>query len=315
MSEIRRLSEDEFEVIRPLFESVFSQPLSQGLLDWKYAGGRGESWAVLNDDGAPVLHCGTWYRQILNSGHSVRAAQLVDLMAAPKLSGLTRTTSPFTRLMRSILASLPSEKNPEGIAFGFPSGRAMQLGEHLGVYRSVGHISKLVFAPAKRHVNFSAYHCPSRMGFELIERLWQKMAVDFTDFTLGVRDASYLMQRYSRHPEKRYLFLLSRSRLTRRPLGLAIVRSDSQGVELLDLVGPRKAFPEILAACQYWMAVSDKGGAEMLLSEPFATQMAELAVRHEATEFRIMGNPFSPASSLNGLNNRWWLTGGDTDYR
>lgn len=315
MNVIRRLGGDEFGIIRPLFESVFGQPISQDLLDWKYAGGRGESWAALSGDRVPILHCGVWFRNVLDAGEPVRAAQLVDLMAAPKLSGLTRTTSPFTQLMRSILATLPCEENQDGIAFGFPSDRAMRLGEHVGVYRSVGNISKLTFAPNERRVSFSLYDRLDAIGDDIIERLWQKMSVDFVDHVIGIRDAEYLMQRYSRHPEKRYQFLLSCSRFTRRPLGLAVVRSDSQRVELLDIVGPRKAFPEILATCRHWMAQSNKQGATMLLSEPFATQMTAMSDRHEATEFRIMANPFSPASTLSSLNNRWWLTGGDTDYR
>ena len=75
------------------------------------------------------------------------------------------------------------------------------------------------------------------------------------------------------------------------------------------------AMPDILRAVQNWLALSCCDAAVLSLTESFARQLAPYANSVKATEFRIMGNPFCSADILNRLNNHWWLTGGDTDYR
>jgi len=312
---IQRLDDDELGLIRPLFETVFGSPISHELLHWKYGEGRGQSWVVLDEQRKPLLHCGLCYRHILHGGSRVRAAQLVDLMAAPKMSGLARRNSPFNKLMRAILTSLPDTDNLAGIAFGFPSDRAMRLGEHLNVYRSVGTISRLQFTPHRCHANFSIVDRIDQSGRRTINRLWKAMAKDLRDAVLGTREPTYVLHRYCRHPERRYRFLFARSRLFNRPLGMAVIHVTGQQMEIMDLVGSRKVFPRLLETCCHWMASANIEAAEMLISEPFATELAPFADVHQPTEFRIMANPFSPPEVVASLNNRWWLTGGDTDYR
>lgn len=317
MTTIRRLSDDEIGIIRPLFAEVFGHPVSLDLLKWKYANHRGESWVVSSASGSPTMHCGIFFRDILIGGRTRRVAQLVDLMAQAKSLGLARSDSPFAKLMRQILQRLPDQENPDGITFGFPSDRAMRLAVHLGVSRAVDHLMELEFAPStsqgRQHWRLlsSIDHSDTRR----LNVLWKQMAEDLSGFVLGVRDVDYLQRRYLSHPEKHYTLLLVESHWLKRPLGLAVVGPGTDCRELLDVVCARKNIPWVIAATQHWMARSSIKALVFSITKRFAEPLAGLAVRTTLTQFRISANPYSSPASIAALENRWWLTGGDTDYR
>ena len=317
MAAMRRVPDDGLTVLQPLFETVFKHPVSLALLHWKYGDRRGESWLAESADGQPTMHCGLYFRDVLLRGRVLRVPQLVDLMAPPKSRGLIRTGSPFALLMRKILAELPRPDNPDGIAFGIPSDRAMRLGEHMGVYRTVDRLMELEFAPMRRRFGprWRVLSSVSALDAVVLNDLWLKMSGDLSAFALGVRDVGYLQHRYLAHPEKRYTLLLVESYWWRRPIGLAVIGQGDDRRELLDVVSCWDNVPAVIGAAQAWLAENAAKSLSFLLTERFARQLASLAIRCEPTQFRIMANPFSPPSSIAALEGQWWLTGGDTDYR
>ena len=318
MTGVRCLGDGELALIQPLFEAVFKAPVSEALLHWKYAQGRGVSWTVWEHD-ALMLHCGLFFRSVLLQGEPTQAAQLVDLMAAPKQSGLNRHGSPFSVLMRYILTSLPNELNPAGLAFGFPSDRAMRLGEHVKMYACVDDWMSLEFQPS------DSATCPLVRVIEkwspseenAVNVLWGRMRHDLAEFVVGVRNSDYIRQRYLVHPEKKYLLLQVHSRWWRRPVGCAVL---SQGpgpgqYEILDLICAWDDMEEVIAATQRWLHQVQGQLLTLLLTSTFAGKLAQFANQCQATQFRIMANPHMSPAGLAQLKNRWWLTGGDTDYR
>lgn len=318
MSGVRCLGDDELVLIRPLFEAVFKAPVSEALLRWKYGQGRGASWTVWQDDGL-VLHCGLFFRNVLLQGEPTQAAQLVDLMAAPKQSGLTRHGSPFTVLMQRLLTSLPSSCNPAGLAFGFPSDRAMRLGEHVKMYACVDDWMSLEFqssdAASGPNVRVIKKWCAS--DDKTVNALWGRMRNDLAAFVVGVRNSDYIRQRYLAHPEKKYLFLQIDSRWWRRPIGCVVLsQGPGQGqYEILDLICAWGDMQEVIGATQRWLHQVDGQLLTLLLTSTFAKKLAPFASQCQATQFRIMANPHMAPDGLAQLKHRWWLTGGDTDYR
>lgn len=314
---IRRLQDHELEALRPLFEVVFKYSVSLELLRWKYAQQRGESWVFEGTDGQLAMHCGVYFRNIVFQGHELRVAQLVDLMALPKAQGLSRVESPFVMLMHTILLALPREDNPQGIAFGFPSERAMRLGERMKVYRAVDRIMELNFAPAHRRLGSRWRVLPSINLAEvaLLDKLWIQMSRSLSRFAVGLRNSEYIKQRYLTPPERGYTLLLIESRWLNRPIGLAVIGPGEDRRELLDIVCAWENVPEVIRATQCWLGETNSSALFFLLTERFARQIAFLAARCEPTQFQIMGNPFSPEACLSSLEGHWWLTGGDTDYR
>lgn len=316
--ELLRLSDGQLTDIRTLFSQVFRHEIAPELLAWKYAEGRGQSWiARLGPSGEPLVHCGVFFRDILFHGRPVRAAQLVDLMAAPKYAGLSRKNSPFAQLLARILKRLPADNNPDAITFGFPSGRSMRLAEFSGVAIEVDRwvAMTLAVAPQVGVARVRAFDPESSSDCALADSLWASMRRDFSGAVLGIRDFNYLKQRYLRHPTTRYALLVVESRWLGKPLGLAVTRHGEAQSELLDIVGRWEDMPEILRAIQNWMPKAGREGLVMYLTVSFANQLAPFVHKLEATEFRIMGNPFCSESILADLRGRWWLTGGDTDYR
>lgn len=304
--------------IQPIFRQVFGHEISLGFLQWKYGKGLGESWIYRDDHHNPVLHCGIFYRDVILDSRAVRVSQLTDLMALPKRSGLSRQDAPFTSLMRKVLAELQGPENPEALAFGVPSQRAMRLGERMGVYRSVDEWHELSF-PSRPRSTF--YRKPQEIQAidsgtaTAINQLWLAMARDLADFPVGRRDAPYIARRYLQHPEHKYCCLLIRSHWLQKPIGLAVLRKNETDFELLDIIGPLSAIPDVLRQLQSWTQGTDRHLFKWNLTSSFAARFATFAERSEPTQFRIMANPFTPSTTLEKFDHKWWLTGGDTDYR
>lgn len=316
---VRPASAKDTPQVHALFEEVFRQAISPAMLHWKYAEGRGQSWGAWEPDGMLLVHCGVFLRQALAAGQPVRVAQLGDLMSsARKPSGLARQQSPFSCVIRELLAAQQCPENPDAICFGFPSDRAMRLGEKIGVFTPIDRVFNLVFTPLQPdwHSDLCTPITLDARTSRTIDWLWSSMAADLQQQLVGVRDAAYLRWRYLEHPEHRYQLLLVRSRWLKRPLGVLIVRSQGEERELMDLIAPLCNIPRLLKASREWLART--GGGQRLnlwLSSTFATRFAPLADSCEALEFRIMANPLGPARILERFHKAWWLTSGDTDYR
>lgn len=312
---IETLRGSELLEIQPMFKSVFGHSVSAALLDWKYGEGRGESWVARNDK-VPALHCGTLFRDVLLSNEPLKAVQLVDLMANRKTSGLNRQMSPFAVLMRSLLEKMSNPLNPPGLAFGFPSNRAMRLGEHLGVYKTVDHFFDLWFGPLPpQRFGLRCTELTKTIDYTPIEKLWGEMQKDFRDFVIGVRNATYIHHRFIRHPEIKYRIIQLTGAWFRKPVAFAIIRTSEDSGSILDLICAKNTIPEALRALQSWCLMIGIPSLQFSITSRFAQEYSSLAQRCDVTEIRIMGNPFMAKDKLQQLENRWWLTSGDTDYR
>lgn len=316
---IRRLAEEELSLLPPVFAHAFGQPIGLDVLRWKYATGLGESWLAQSADGRPLMHCGLLFRDVRFAGQRARMAQLVDLAAGADKTGLARRNGPFSRLMHHILDCLPRADNPHGLALGFPSGRAMRLGEHLGVYQSVDQLYDLKFMPALQ-CNWLGLRCQLLDALpeaRVVDALWRSMAQELAGAAVGVRDAAYMHWRFVQHPNRSsYRLLLCQSAIWRKPCALLVLRWGDEGVcHLIDALGPPSALPDVLTALRTWCAQQGLNEIRLALTGRFAQQLAPLAAECTASEIRIMANPRTPPEVLAHFQNHWWLTAGDTDYR
>lgn len=316
---IRRLAEEELSLLPPVFAHAFGQPIGLDVLRWKYATGLGESWLAQAADGRPLMHCGLLFRDVRFAGQRARMAQLVDLAAGVNKTGLARRNGPFSRLMHHILDRLPRDDNPHGLALGFPSGRAMRLGEHLGVYQSIDQLYDLRFVPMPQR-SWLGLRCQlvdALPEARVLNVLWQSMSHELADAAVGVRDAAYMHWRFVQHPHRSsYRLLLCQSAIWRKPCALLVLRWGDEGVcHLIDALGPPSTLPDVLAALRTWCAQQGLHEIRLAFTGRFAQQLAPLAAECTASEIRIMANPRTPPEVLAHFQNNWWLTAGDTDYR
>jgi len=325
------LSPEQWPLLESLFQRVFGHPLERALTLWKYGPGRGIAVALVEPgDAAPgcagsaeraVAHCGLIWRDIQRFGSPARAAQLTDLMVDPEARGtLTRQGSAFSRVIAATYRELESIAAREGarpFAFGFPSDRAMQLGERLGVFCEVDRIVQASWSAAARDGmpdRLSIASAPASAG--AIDSLWRAMSLELSASIVGERGAGSFLARYLQHPTRHYEVYLVRSRWLRRPLAVFVLRRHADGeVELCDWVSARAHTAAMVAAAR--SAAAACGGQRLFawITRSHQGWLDGTAAAFEPLEFRIMCRADIAREEIERARGRWWLTSGDTDYR
>lgn len=316
MFSLTPLSAADWPRLGELFQQVFGHALQAELADYKYAGGRGESLALVSDDGEVVAHCGMIFRTLLVAGVPAVGVQLGDLMVAPGARGiLSRRGLPFYQVVAGALVRLEAGA-VKPLVFGFPSDRAMRVGERLGLFTEIDQVSELTW-PISADEPCQAVLQPFAVsGFsEVVDHLWQKMARDLAESVVGVRDGAYFVRRYFDHPAHQYHVYLLRSRWFKRPVGVFALRSHGGMVELVDWVAPLNQGLAVIEQAR--RAAAELGGERLMtwLTRAYTPRFAMAGASVQATEFRIPACGKVSAAWVEKFKNHVWLTSGDTDYR
>jgi hypothetical protein len=141
------------------------------------------------------------------------------------------------------------------------------------------------------------------------------MAADLRGYIIGIRDSEYLHQRYLKHPEKQYELYLVQTPWLRHQIGGFVVHREGLTVELMEIIAPLKHVPHIVQAAREWLSGIKGQQLKLWLASSHSNLLADQTLSITPLEFRIMANPYTPAQELQRLDQRWWLTSGDTDYR
>jgi hypothetical protein len=321
--QITQLTSSDLVALQPLFLRVFKQPISMALLDWKYGqvssekGTGGESWVSADDASPrlPRLHCGLLFRNLHWHGAIHRGAQLIDLMAAPKETGLARDSSDFHQIMQHVLQRL---QHPEGlIAFGFPSDRALRLAIKLGVSTNIDQLYRLTWTGQSRKASWlrvGKIVQLTSLDSSVCQGLWEPMRASLNAYCVGDRTYAHLHYRYEQRPEKSYEFLLLMRPFSSKPLGLAVLSKDGASREILDIVACKHDYPRVIDGLRSWATQRGVDSLHLYATTSVVTELAGSNGTVEATAIRIMASPFESAETLAKLKNNWWLMGGDTDY-
>jgi hypothetical protein len=149
-----------------------------------------------------------------------------------------------------------------------------------------------------------------------VDELWTRMAADLGDTAIGVRDSTYVRQRFLEHPTLRYLVLLVRQRISRQSVGLVVLRDHGEsGVEFVDAIAPAAAFAIL-------PRIAQRVAGRLHRKRVFAwmTPRAAESFKASAPALAPAGIPvptivWNTAPDLDKLRGRWWLLGGDADSR
>ena len=310
------LSDDHADAVRALFAACFDKPLSEALWAWKYAQGHGLASGVWNRAGELVAHYGGFPRRVIDAGAEQMAVQIGDVMVRPDQRGLMAKRGAFYQAVTHFLGAHVGTGKAYPHAFGFPNRRAMALGQRLGVYQPVGRVAELVWdvtAQATLPWVHRLDAVRSIAAATAVEPLWQAMRRDFSDAIVGVRDSARIAQRYLNHPETSYGVWLLRHRLTRRALGLVVVRKHDDHLEWLDVVAPVAAWDECALAVLCLARSEGLPRVKLWLTRPFARH---LQLPHQLNDIDVVipCNSYTPGYSAEHLRDRWLLTGGDSDF-
>ncbi len=324
------LTHGDWPQVEQLFEAVFGHALPRALTAWKYGPGRGLSIGVDapheeagGDLGGPsgarplLAHCGVMFRDVLAFGQPIQAAQLVDLMVAPHARGrLLRQGSPFAKVVGHALAQLGSTTNPQNpdrVAFGFPSARAMKLAEHLQLVREVDRVHELCWPPLQGPLP-KPFDSTDPVMRGMVDHMWSHMRRDLGHALLGVRSADYFLPRYLQHPTLQYRLYGVRSP-GGTPVAVMALRRDGDRLELADWVAPLLFLPAMVRAAQAVAAAESAAALTTWMTTGFAGLLASGSAVQTETEFRIICRGDLPPSLWDRHHRHWWLTPGDTDYR
>jgi hypothetical protein len=256
-------------------------------------------------------------RATLFFGEPVSTVQIGDVMVHPQERGVMTRSGPFQIAASTFIDRSVGYGRPHLFGFGFPTDKALQVAQKLGLYERVDQMTELSWPAADswrarmlRGDKITPQHRP------MIDRAWQAMAQDFRGSVLGVRDAGYIEQRYQAHPTVAYECLLVRRVLTGAVKGLVVLRSiDKDQAELMDLIGPRRNFPALVAAARRWAWRNGASRVRAWVTASHANLLAATAPSATPMDLMVPANVWSAGPSADELRGRWWLMAGDTDFR
>ncbi|MCX7176993.1 MAG: GNAT family N-acetyltransferase [Proteobacteria bacterium] len=318
---IRDIVPGDAEAVIALFNVVFEQRIPRAWFEWKYGPGKGVAVGMWDEDGRLVAHYAGIPRLLAWQDRTVHGLQIGDVMVTPELRGIMTRKGPFQQVCSHFFARRVGPNLSYRIAFGFPNQRALRLGTTLGLYRDAG-IIKLLRWPARRvslpfWLSRSTLGESETIGDRQMRTVWASMQRDFRDFVLGIRDADYLRWRFIARPDRQYKLFVLRNRLTGTALAIFVMRLAGESAELLDVIGPRSAFPAVVGAARdeaaRFGANSLTAWASPAAAAIFGNSGAEEIEELPSGAFMAVARP-EDYSAAEIAATRWWWMGGDTDF-
>lgn len=299
-----------------LFEVAFGYRIDPALWRWKYRDTAAPGMGVWRD-GRLVAFYGAMPRPVRFLGEPAATVQIGDVMVHPAERGVMTRSGPFQIAASTFIDRSVGFGRPQLFGFGFPTAKALQVAQKLGLYEGVDQICELTWSAGPTWTERLLRCAPAGpQEGAAIDKLWHKMAQDFRESIVGVRDAKYIDERYRKHPTVAYQCLLVRRVLTGAPQGLVVVRQpEPDRVELMDLVAPKRNFAALIAAVRRWAADHGANRVTAWLTESHADVLTGTSPQRQQLDLVVPANVWSPGPSAGQLRGRWWLMAGDTDFR
>jgi ABC-type polysaccharide/polyol phosphate transport system ATPase subunit len=299
-----------------LFQLCFGHTMSRQQFQWKYAATELAGMGVYSGDRLIAFYGGS-PRAVMMQGQSILAAQIGDVMVQPEERGVLSHHGPFWLACSSFLEQTMGHDRPYAIGFGFPNAKAMRLGERLHTYEAVDQMIEVNWAvPALRPDVFSQATLLSSLDEFAVNTCWAAMLQDMPDSVLTVKNWAFVENRYLQHPSLRYVAYLVRKRMSGVPLGVVVLReTGDHDVELLDVIGSPSVFETLIRAALRHAHLS---GRRRLFSWVTQSHRSLLQVWHAQTtaiDVWIPANAWTTGLMPDQLRNKWWLMGGDTDFK
>lgn len=284
---------------------------------WKYAGAA--SWGTLvRFDGLPVAFYGGMPRTVRLFGEDVCGVQIGDVMVEPLHRRVLTRRGPFFLVGSTFAEKLIGPGKPYSLSFGFPSERHSRLGEHLGIYQRIGkNITEASWTPLSCRRSLLFRMSAVVTGQEKkIDRLWRAMADELVDYIVPVRDSAYIRHRFLEHPAITYMPLLVSNRLTGKPVGFCIMRDHGdEGLELLDMIAPLASIPFLVESARRMAGRLGRPRLFAWLSSPVAENLRSTGPDLKSLDVPLSTIVWKVPPDARSLQDRWWLVGGDADFR
>ena len=306
--------ENEAELL-DLFSVAFGHDMTPELWRWKYQG-LNTLGAMVCRDNKPVAFYGGLPRAIVLFGSPATAVQIGDVMVHPQQRGILTRKGPFFLAAAQFSERFVGHGKQFSLAFGFPSERAYRLGARLGLYEQVGEIMRVSWPALKTRPSLKTRTRPLTPDqHTIVNRLWNQMAEALSGQVIGVRDWDYLQRRYFNHPTLNYQIFLVSSRWTGNPIGIFVMRTLEDSVELLDVITSPEHVPILVHNVRRLAWNLNKPLAYAWITAQHAPLLAGGAGEITPTGIPLPNICWTSGIPANELQDCWWLMGGDTDFR
>ncbi len=306
---------DSEKELLELFSLTFGHRMPVELWRWKYQG-LDVLGTLLKNKSTPVAFFGGMPRTVYFFGVAQLVVQIGDVMVDPRARRSLLRKGAFFQVASFFLECFVGKDKKYSVAFGFPSEKSFRLAEHLGLYKRVGELKSVSWEPLnslpKWHYKIREFDINKA---HLVDQLWGQMAESLVDQVVGVRDWAYVKYRYLEHPTIKYQLFLVLSRFTASPVGLLIIRVYDDEVELIDLVASPRQVPVIIESFRRIAIDFGKQKAFAWITAHNATLFAGESGVIDETGIMIPCNSWTEGVTQDQLMDRWWLMGGDSDFK
>lgn len=314
--QLRWVQEGDRAAWTNLFASAFGFAMAEELRAWKYQHTTHMGVGAYAGE-QMVAFYGGMPRAIRMRGQDAMAVQIGDVMVHPEHRGVMTRQGAFQMAAATFLEQQIGYGRPYLLGYGFPAFKSMALAKHLGLYEPVDELLEWRWNASHTGQDLiTHYEAVTSLNEGMVDALWKAMANDLNDSIVGVRDSSYLTHRYLMHPVNAYDLLLVKAAATDKTLGVLVMsRTHDSTFEVLDWVGELSQLPFMLnAAAQHALAK----GAQLLtawITKSHAHLMTMPNSETVPTGLAIPTNSWTPGPPSEEVANRWFLMGGDTDFK
>ena len=146
-----------------------------------------------------------------------------------------------------------------------------------------------------------------------IDALGAQQVRDLRDRIAARKDAGFVAWRYLQHPLERYTLLFVKHRLTRKPIGLCVLKVEAERVLWMDAIAPLAHLPALaqVARAATWLLQRRK--LALWCSAPDVDRFGSVTTA-TALPITTPANVWTPGPEPDVLKDKWWLLAGDTDW-
>ena len=299
-----------------LFTASFGRSLSSSVWQWKYRDAERLGVGAWRGDQLLAFY-GGMPRAISYFGQSAMALQVTDSMVHPSQTDTFALNGPFHAAAATFAEQQLGDGAPHLLGFGFSESQQFLQVQALGLSAQVDAMTEIRW-PALRGtpVLRTFARAVNELNAAIVDRLWMEMKRALQTSIVGVRDWTFLRDRYLMHPQQPYSVLLVRRRFNGATVGVVVLRDrQDQGVELVDFVAPPERFQELLDVGRRFAGKLGRSEVFTWITASHANLLSISGGRKISLDVVIQANIWSPGPSSDELRDHWWLMAGDTGFR
>lgn len=319
--DVRPLNASDIDDVKALFLRSFGHSMTDKFWQWKYGENRGLAVIARDRLNHLAAHYGGMRREIHFQGQPAIALQIGDVMVPPEARQALSRNGPFFQASSFMLDTQIGYGKPHLLGFGFPNTRAMRLGEKLGLYAEVDQIIEASWE-AELCLPWSWRVTPlnleSHSDVSQLHKLSEIMHKALPEKIIPIRSPSWWQHRYSKHPTYQYKLLWLKSVWFSRHLGAFVLRIPSEKNspwELMDWICAPAYIPRLIQAAKSYVAQSGGVAVHAWCTRSVADWLTQSGGKLVELNVRIPTSVRQLGPTPQDLKGRWWLMGGDTDFR